>query len=107
MKTIKKVKGMWDTHSFYSTVSHFHLSDFPRDGEYADICVVECSDGRWILVDDQGTSSDPKILDKYSEAFIEPAFFSSASEAEKYAINAIHKITGTPVGVLQERFADD
>ncbi len=104
---ISKRNGMWDTHAFYDTISHFHLSNFPDNGEYADICVVECRDGRWFLVDDQGTSKDTAILDKYLDEFVEPMFFNSAEAAQEYAINAIHIISETPLPVLIEQFSDE
>ena len=104
---IAKRDGMWDTHAFYDTISHFHLSHFPKDGEYADICVVECRDGRWFLVDDQGTSKDNNILDKCSEEFVRPKFFDSAEAAQKYAVSAINIISGTPLAILNELFSDN
>lgn len=106
-KPISKVNGMWDTHTYYKTISHCHLSCFDGDKDYADICAVECQDGRWFLVDDQGTATTNEILDKRSEEFVEPKFFDSYAELMDFAIIEISKITGLSISEAREYVVDD
>lgn len=104
---ICKRNGMWDTHTYYDTVSHSHLTYLCDDGRYVDIRLVECKDGRWFLIDDEGSVSDTGILDLYKDTFIEPRFFSSAEEATDYAIKAASKITGKSIIDLANHLKDE
>ena len=104
----QKVNGMWDTHSFFQTINHYHLSCLPEgDGDFADIMVVECKDGRWFLVEESGESGDDKLFDAYSEEFKEPQFFGSSQEAQEYAIGVISKVAKVSVEELVALYNED
>jgi len=106
MKPVK-INGMWDTHILYKTVYHCHWSCFHGEKEYADICAVECADGRWFLVDDQGTATTSEILDKTADVFIEPRFFGTYEDAMAFAIPEMSKITGVSVDEIRGLLVED
>lgn len=107
VSNIQKKNGMWDTHTYYKTVNHCHWSCFHGEKDDADICAVECEDGRWFLVDDQGTTTTNGILDKTADIFIEPRFFESYEEALIFAIPEITKITGVATSEVRRLLTED
>lgn len=101
---IRKINGQWDTHNYYQTINHFHLSCLPDDGDFADIMAVECKDGRWFLEEQSGESGDEKLFDSYSDEFKEPHFFDTSEAAKEYAIKVINRVTGVSIEELIELY---
>lgn len=84
----------YNSHAFFSTIKHHHISDYSGD-ESCDIMIVGCKDGRWYIEDNWGEYSDgvkdifnPFDRDSY------PTFFSSCEEANKRAAKIVSSITG-------------
>lgn len=100
-----KVNGMWDTHTHYRTINHTHMSYINTDSLLIDLCLVECQDGRWFIVDDTSEIEDDNIFDKCSDEFIEPKFFDNEEKATEYAIDTIHKKTGVSRTELNKHFS--
>lgn len=88
-----KVNDKWDTHTFYKTVSHLHLSMLDNSNELIDLILVECGDGRWFVEQVSTPFESDQLFDAYSSEFIEPKFYESLGVAEEIACKIITENT--------------
>lgn len=94
------VKGRYNSHRFFDTVNHHHISYY-GDDESCDLMVVECRDGRWFIEDNWG--GDAKGADGVFNPFVRgsyPTFFPSLEDANLRAAEVVGSITGASVAVL-------
>ena len=90
-------KRRFDSHLFFDTVNHHHISDYSKE-EHCDLMIVECSDGRWYIEDNwgrdaQGAKDVFNPFDKQSY----PTFFPTMKEAAVRAAEVVSSITGSSV----------
>ncbi len=79
-----------DTHSLFKTINHIHIGN----GEI-ELDVIECENGTWFVENRWGDEnfetidgiSNPDIL-----PYVNPYFFKTELEAEKFAVTQIQKI---------------
>ena len=102
----KRINGKWDTHSFYKTVSHLHLSLLLDNNDFIDFLLVECADGRWFIIEESNTFESVQLFDAYSSEFIEPKFYSSFDDAEKFACKLIAENTNLEFDEIYPYFED-
>ncbi|PAW00410.1 hypothetical protein [Vibrio coralliilyticus] len=75
----------WDTHSFYRTTHHLHLTVCEAGGNMIDLLLVECENGKWFIEDSIGDLLDERVFQPSSKDFIEPKFYDDLNIAEKTA----------------------
>jgi hypothetical protein len=102
----EKINGKWDTHTFYQTVSHLHLSLLVNNSDLIDFMLVECADGRWFIVEESNTFECEQLFDAYSREFVEPKMYSSSDEAEKFACQLIAENTCLEFDEIYPYFKD-
>lgn len=95
-----RLRNRFNSHAFFDTISHNHISDY-KDDKVCDLALVECRDGRWYIEDSLGEGCEgfddvfnPFKKDSY------PSFFPSQDAANLRAAEIINRITGTPIEFL-------
>lgn len=89
-----KNRRRFNSHLFFDTVSHHHISDYSKE-KYCDLLVVECSDGRWYIEGRDGAGEEDVFnpFDKKSY----PTFFPTLEKAAARAAEVVSTITGSSV----------
>lgn len=85
----------YNSHSFFSTINHWHVSDYSQD-ENCDIMIVECKDGRFYIEDNWGgdAKGHPDVFNPF-DINSYPTFFTSFTAANKAAAIVVSSITGS------------
>lgn len=90
-------KGRYDSHRFFDTVSHSHISDYCGN-KNCELTIVECRDGRWFIEDSWGADAKgAKDIYNPFEKGSYPTLFPTFDAANLRAVEVISSITGTPV----------
>jgi len=93
-------RGRYNSHLYFNTISHHHISDYSGD-ETCEIMIVECKDGQWYIEDNWG--GDAKGADGVFNPFDKdsyPTFFNSLEEANQRAAEIVSAITGCNIEEL-------
>lgn len=106
MATPNKVNEKWDSHTFYQTVSHHHLTLLTDGGDLIDLMLVECADSRWFIEKVSVKFESEHVFDAYAPQFIEPKFFANSDEAEKFACKLIVENTTLKFDEIYPYFED-
>lgn len=93
-------KSRWNSHLYFDTVNHTHISDYSGD-KSCDLMLVECKDGRWYIEDNWGGDAEgAKDVFNPFERHSYPTFFSSFEAAERRAAEIVSEITGAKIEEL-------
>lgn len=89
-----KLNGRWNSHKFFNTINHWHISDYESDTT-CDLMLVECMDGRFYIVDNWGGDADGhhEVFNPYDKNSY-PTFFESFEQGNRTAAAVVASITG-------------
>lgn len=87
-------KKRFNSHSFFETVEHHHISDYSGPVS-CDIMIVGCKDGRWYIEDNWGedTKGVKDVFNPFDKSSF-PTFFPCCESANKRAAEIVASITG-------------
>lgn len=84
----------WNSHAFFHTVNHWHISDYSQD-ETCEVLVVECKDGRFYIEDNFGgdAKGHADVFNPFDRNSF-PVFFSDFPSVNEAAAKIVASITG-------------
>lgn len=87
-------RGRYNSHRFFNTVNHWHISDYSRE-VHCDLMLVECADGRFYIEDNWGGDANghEKVFNPFQTDSY-PVFFSDFDTANEVAAKVVAEITG-------------
>lgn len=90
-------RGRFNSHAFFKTVNHHHISDYNHD-ETCDIMIVECQDGRWYIEDNFGNDArgHQDVFCPFNKTSY-PTFFPTLEAVNLRAAQIVSSITGAEV----------
>lgn len=93
-------RGRYDSHHFFNTVNHWHISDYSQE-VHCDLKLVECADGRFYIEDNWGGDANghEKVFNPFQRDSY-PSFFSDFGSANVAAAKVVAEITGSDYKTL-------
>ncbi|WP_227628532.1 hypothetical protein, partial [Klebsiella pneumoniae] len=85
-----------NVHKVYDTINHYHLDWLTPAGDYpkSALMVVECKDGRWMIVQEFGEEYGcfEGVLKNDSDLHTKPSFYPDFSSAVKSAFGMMKRL---------------
>ncbi len=92
-----KYQNRWDSHRFFDTIDHWHVSDYSQS-KMCEVIIVQCKDGRFFIEYVWSDAADAKALPGVFNPFERcsfPVFFSDFGSINEAAAKVVASVTGS------------